>query len=87
MTDCNESSTQSIELLFFPLIYTFPLVLGFLLIFIQLDLLVAATVFKIVMVHASSPFRRGLAREKAPRRSPMMPPTAVGLNKTEPSNS
>jgi hypothetical protein len=43
MTDYKSSTTKSIELLLFSLLYTFALVLGFLLIFLQLDLLAVTT--------------------------------------------
>jgi hypothetical protein len=43
MADCNLTSIKSIEILRFTLLYTFALVLGFLLIFTSLDLLVSTT--------------------------------------------
>jgi hypothetical protein len=43
MAYCNLTSIKSIEILLFTLLYTFALVLGFLLIFTSLDLLAAAT--------------------------------------------
>jgi hypothetical protein len=82
--DCNPSSTQSIQLLPFTL---FALVLGFLLVFLQLDLLAAAITTKVVVVHASSPSRHCLVGGEAHHRSLVVPLTAIGLNKTGPSDS
>jgi hypothetical protein len=76
------SSTQSIELLLF---IFFPSFLFFLF-FLQLDLLAAATTSKVVVVHASPPFRRRLVGEGAPPRSPMTLLTTVSPDKIEQSD-
>jgi hypothetical protein len=56
-------------------------------VFLQLDLLGAASTSKVVVVHASCPSRRRLAGEEARHHSSTAPMTVVGLDKTRLTDS
>jgi hypothetical protein len=64
MADCNLTSIKSIEILRFTLLYTFALVLGFLLIFTSLDLLVASATPSVVVDLVLPPGQMPPGREK-----------------------
>jgi hypothetical protein len=78
MADCNHHQYNQSNYYFSYFLPYFSI----LFVFLQLDLLAAATTSKVVVVHASPPYRCRLAGGGAPSRSPTAPLTAIGPDKT-----